>query len=559
MTDGSETSFLDPLLHHSHETEHTIRVAGDGSGEFAKVTKDDDHIHGVAVGGTSMFTHSERAAPRALGMLGAVAGGGVVRALGGEAETQTGIPGAFRVVVGASRLIVTELVAAVDGADGGRAREIPLAARIFTTENFVGVLDTIVFFAVSGSRRSNPSTRFVPVAVNGFVVEAELFTAGPPLSTNSISSFKNTALGVSIAEILVLVAAKADAAEETFSNPLAIVLDVGGTRRFGDVLAEVAAADRRIGAGVPEAAGFSKASERVGEHARIFTALDRGESGLIPQAGVQSTSQLSSAVLGVGNLRALVEAALVEAQIPGAVTIVVAGILSRITADLADATVVVSFPFTSSIEFAINLVTVLRTDIVLARRSGVFDVEVPELGAENSTSGSQTTVVALVGGVGFIAFRNTAGKVGALFRVAADADFTVTAELVAPAEEGVVTKSLASTLFIVVDESDGSLIFAAFIRDGPGGKIGQEGSNGFGGEDVVGVIGCVESLGVLFNQIRIGVITKTDETTIETGAKGSERARGGRIARLEISPVAVREEGDELGACGERRREGDVV
>lgn len=131
----------------------------------------------------------------------------------------------------------------VDCAARRRDGEIPGAARVSSAENFVGKFDTVVLNAVGRSRRSVPGAGFVPLTIDGSVVQAELFTAGPPVRSDRIDAGENTALGVSIAESFRGIRAETDTAEETICNPFTIILDVSGTRRFGDVRAEIAAAD----------------------------------------------------------------------------------------------------------------------------------------------------------------------------------------------------------------------------------------------------------------------------------------------------------------------------
>lgn len=177
---------------------------------------------------------------------------------------------------------------------------------------------------------------------------------------------------------------------------------------------------------------------------------------MIPEAALKSTRELKGAVFNIGDLGAVVEAALVQRVIPGASPVGGTGIFGGVSANATNAGVVACFPFASGIVEAVDIATVLRADIVLTRRNGVLNVEVVESGAENNVGACQVAVVALVGRVGFVAFGLATAEVGASFGVDADADFAVAAVLVAPAKKRIVSESLATSGFVVVQEGDGS-------------------------------------------------------------------------------------------------------
>ena len=191
-----------------------------------------------------MLTNIQSARRRTFGVLGTIARASVVRTFGSEAETQSGVPRAFVREPAASSLVRSELVALVEGTTRRSDGEIPSTASIFMTQDFVGEADTVVLFALrSKSSSSIPSTRFIPITIDGFVVETKLFTALPPASPDLISARENAALGVSSAESFIRVGAQTLATEQTISNPFTIIFDVSSTRRFSNVLAEIAAAN----------------------------------------------------------------------------------------------------------------------------------------------------------------------------------------------------------------------------------------------------------------------------------------------------------------------------
>lgn len=114
--------------------------------------------------------------------------------------------------------------------------------------------------------------------------------------------------------------------EETVGDPLTVILDVSGTRRFSDVLAEITTAEGRNTAGIPETTGLSEASDGIREHAGIFAALGLQEGCRVPQTFLHTVLNLKSTVLNIRDLSTVVEAALVERVVPSASPVVVAGI-----------------------------------------------------------------------------------------------------------------------------------------------------------------------------------------------------------------------------------------
>jgi len=95
----------------------------------------------------------------------------------------------------------------------------------------------------------------------------------------------------------------------------------------------------------------------VWSHARIFTAFRDFKSRAIPQAKVEAAAHLTRAVAHVWNLRAVVEAALVERCVPSADPVVVARVLSWVAANLARAlsSSAVSSPFACDVRQAVDL------------------------------------------------------------------------------------------------------------------------------------------------------------------------------------------------------------
>ena len=61
------------------------------------------------------------------------------------------------------------------------------------------------------------------------------------------------------------------------------------------------------------------------------------------------------------------------------------------------------------------------------------------------------------------------------------------------------------------------------------------------------------------DQVIIRIVTHADETTVQATTKRDDGGRARRIARLEISPVAVGNEGDELLTSGQAGSETDVI
>ncbi len=123
-----EASSTDPLLHVVQETEPTVRVTTNRVGELVEVAHHDDHVDGVAVGGTGVLADLERATPRAFGVLGAIARASVVGAFSFQAEAESVVPGAILRVPAAGSGVLGDLVALVDGAARRRDGEIPCAA-----------------------------------------------------------------------------------------------------------------------------------------------------------------------------------------------------------------------------------------------------------------------------------------------------------------------------------------------------------------------------------------------------------------------------------------------
>ena len=165
---------VDPVVEHAEEGEETIRMASDRNGELTEVTQENDHINGTTTDGEVGFTFLFSAGVVTFRILGA--GTGVVVAIGADlADTDTPFPLAFiREPTTSSRVVTTSELTLGLGTARGRLREIPSAASVFSTENFVGELDAVVFFTVS----SIPSTlRGIDVAVVGFVPTAETFAA----------------------------------------------------------------------------------------------------------------------------------------------------------------------------------------------------------------------------------------------------------------------------------------------------------------------------------------------------------------------------------------------
>jgi hypothetical protein len=163
---GSEASFSDPFLQEGQESEPAIRMTTNRVGELVEITHDDDQIDGVAVGRTGVLADLERTAPRALGVLGAIARALVSGTLGSQAETKSVVPGAFVRVPSTGSLVGSDFVTLVDGAARRRDGKIPGAAVVFTAENLIGELDTVVFFTDSRRDTGVPGAAFVPVTVD---------------------------------------------------------------------------------------------------------------------------------------------------------------------------------------------------------------------------------------------------------------------------------------------------------------------------------------------------------------------------------------------------------
>ena len=134
--------------------------------------------------------------------------------------------------------------------------------------------------------------------------------------------------------------------------------------------------------------------------------------------------ELKSTVLRVRDLSTEIEAALVERFIPSTCPVSVTRICSGITADTTIATVGVRVPFASSVETTIDGVTVLRAEIVLARRNSVLNLEVVERRAKNNVGRRELAIVATIRSIRFMTFSFTTVEVGAVVRVDTNTNFT---------------------------------------------------------------------------------------------------------------------------------------
>ena len=478
----------------------------------------------------------------------------------GDASSVTSIPLAFSgEPTAGSRVVTTSLLALGLGAARRRHGEIPVAADIFSAEDFVGELDAVVFLAVS----SVPGAVRVESTIVRNVPTAKAFTAGPPELIVVVSSREVAALSVSITFSGIPDRADGRAAHGGFTDPFALVDGVGGTRRFSDVLALTTLAHGRAGISIPGASRNFEAALGVGLHARVLLTLGANESSLIPQAGLHTSSSDLSAVGGIRNIGALVEAALPESVVPGARPVGVAVSLVGVLADLTPAEVEVAVPFAGRVGGASRGVAVLGALIVTAGGLSVEDEVLPHVRARDGTSIMEDAILASVGLVGSVGDDFTAVEVGALGRVAADLNVTVVAEGITHAGEGVVVNTLARSLLVDVGPGGRSALVASDVLLGPGFKIAQEGGDNFGRFDGVDVVDLIsDSLLVLVDHIPVSVldvvsVTDSSEEDLTTVLSDG----GGRriVVTSHISPVGVGDEGDDALTVGGNLRENDEV
>ncbi len=369
---------------------------------------------------------------------------------------------------------------------------------------------------------------------------------------------------MSIGFALSLVAERADlgTAHCGFGNPLAVVLGVGNTRGFCDVLALSTLAAGRAGFGVPCATNSVQAGLGVGEHARIFLALGTNEGGLIPEADVQGTREALCTVGSVRDVGALVEAASVQGGIPVANPVVVAVILVGVAADLADALAVGvegGGPFAGRVGGAVRGVAVLTALVVTALRLCVEDEVVPEVRALDGAGGVDDAVLASVGAVRSVVDDLTAVEVGALTRMAADLDFTVGTEGIAHAGEGGVSEASAGTVFVDVGPCGRSGLVAGDVLLCPGFEIAEEGSDDFRGLDGVDVVDAVRSgLTVLVDQVPVSIgdsVSDTEGSEEDLTTVVDDGSGAGEVGASHVSPVRAGDEDGDALATGSNGRE----
>lgn len=205
-------------------------------------------------------------------------------------------------------------------------------------------------------------------------------------------------------------------------------------------------------------------------------------------------------------MAALVEAALVERNIPGARPVVDAIIFVGVAADLTPAEFEVGVPFAGWVGDAGGSVAVSCTLIVTAGGLSVEDEIFPHVRAEDGACAVEDAILASVWAVRSVRKNLAAIEVGAFGGVKTSLNLAVVAVGIAHAGEGVVADAFAGALFVDVGPSGRSVLVTSDILLCPGFEIGEEGGDDFAGLDGVDVVDFVgDGLLVLVDEVPVSV------------------------------------------------------